>query len=116
MELNFNELWGKLPTENDLVWKAIEPTGHRNQIRSTLELLCSALWHLELAYAIGEFLKEKMFEYRDKLVENDENIPWEIWRTRLPKVEVEFSPNEQSPKTLDIKYEFCKPSMNHSNT
>ncbi len=99
----FTPLWQYLPKVGSKIWK-YNPSDSEvyNPKRAALELVCGALWHLELAAAIGKFSKRKMIHFLKGGRENCQ--PWEIWRERSKGPSSKFNKNE-----LVIEYCFSKP-------
>jgi hypothetical protein len=77
---DFEALWSSIPDQESAVWMEHFPgvKGPRRK-REVLELLCSVLWHLELASALGEFPRRTMLNYREQYVEGAQTIPWASW-------------------------------------
>lgn len=77
-QIPFSHLWNKLPLPSAGVWK-------RTPGREFLELLCGALWHLELAAEIGGgFPTENM-----QKLHGGASIPWADWLNHKPTPSVE---------------------------
>ncbi len=99
---DFAELWDRVPWPSDSIWRYSVPEDSKpSRIRNALELLCGALWHLELARAIGNFPTEGIIEYRENYKNFKKCIPWQAWVEHHNKVTAGFCAD-----LLTIKYHF----------
>jgi hypothetical protein len=92
-QIPFLHLWAKLPRPSAGVWK-------RTPGREVLELLCGALWHLELAAEIGGgFPIDNM-----QTLHGGANVPWEDWLNQQPVPSIRSEEHQ-----LTIHYTFRSP-------
>lgn len=90
MQIQFTELWSKVPPPSAKVWNL-------SRGREVLELLCGALWHLELAAGTGGGFSTVAM---GKLSVGG-RPPWQEWLRMRPALSVEHSENQ-----LAIGYSF----------
>jgi hypothetical protein len=86
----FSPLWKEVPEARSTLWQSGR--------REVLELLCGALWHLELAAALGIFPNETLEALRQA------DRAWIDWLSREPRpVKV-----QRHPKELILQYSFSR--------
>lgn len=76
------ELLRRIPNRGNPVWeyRNIEPN-QRTKKREILELLCGAIWHLDLAARCGDFSKKSFRDLRSENV----TLPVEIWLEQIQR-------------------------------
>ena len=74
--VRFTELWALLPESEDIIWKQLVPSAKATVWGEIIQLLCGALWHLELASKIGDefFPVERVPDLFKYWLESRENI------------------------------------------
>lgn len=99
---DFKELWNCLPSPCDLIWShGVPKESEPSRIRNALELLCGALWHLELAKTLGDFSTQGVIEYRENYKNLEKRIPWQTWIEQYGGVTAGFCSGQ-----LTINYQF----------
>lgn len=100
MQNSFTDLWGCLPGKECKLWNYNSPDFSKySRKRAILELLCGALFHLELASQLGNFPAEKMIESIQKC------YGWNHWREKSKDLSV-----ESSKEGIIVKYLYPDPS------
>jgi hypothetical protein len=101
---DFRQLWDILPSSCDSIWShSVPEESEPSRIRNALELLCGALWHLELAKALGDFSTLGVIEYRESYKKLEKRIPWQTWIEQYNGVNARFISDH-----LTINYQFNK--------
>jgi hypothetical protein len=100
MQNSFTDLWGCLPGKECKLWNYDSSDFQKySRKRAILELLCGALFHLELASQLGNFPSKKMIESLKKC------NGWNQWREKSKDLFVEFS-----KEGIIVKYPYPDPS------
>lgn len=97
----FTSLWQSLPEAGAEVWKHNMPSENKYNLREALELLCSILWRLELAFELGKLSEESLSNYRANTRKGRDSRGWETWRGQYKGLSVAWNDNE-----LLVKYNF----------
>lgn len=72
------KLWTYAPQPGHRVWKAgIRSQTKRSRRRNAWELMCGALWHLELAVSLGVVPSTTIEQSRSQQIQKYGGIPWE---------------------------------------
>lgn len=102
----FRLLWKLIPEAGSEVWQYTLPasSGYGRR-REALELLCGALWHLELASVLPDLPKQHMMALREGKKEDRTRLPWEAWLEQSKDLSAEFLEGE-----LLVRYRFSDSS------
>lgn len=108
-QISFTPLWQKLPRPPARIWR-------RTIGREILELLCSALWHLELAAAIGEGFPTATMQK----LHRGAHVPWEEWLTQDPTLSVQSGECQLTiryafPLFFNVRYQSLLQTMSLAN-
>src|SRR6516162_8338297 len=78
----FARFWKLLRASEANIWRQHRAAAHGpERQREALELLASVVWHLELAYSLAPWPRQKMQEFYSELLcrQPDALTPWKIW-------------------------------------
>ena len=96
------QLWNSVPGAGSAVWKYSVPgRDHYSKQRETLELLCGALWHLQLGLELGDLPVESIVSFREKEKDREKQIPWEMWFEQYKELSI-----DSVKESLTINYLF----------
>lgn len=96
-EISFANLWQQIPDSDSRIWS--KNVSHRASDkaplswREVIELLCGALWHLELAAQIAPFPAESFSEPQGSL--------WKDWLEKRRQVSTQYNEGQFSSYALD---------------